>query len=77
MSQLQDDVANASRGRLVPEDLKERFGATERLKDSKARDVEKRFEKIAKEKVLDQTELAKGEAYARGSAKETVSDRKV
>ncbi len=67
MAKLEDEIRDASRGRLVPSDI----GSRDSLKEKHRTETERRFDRIAKDKEKD---LGSAALYARGSAKETPED---
>ncbi|MES2745271.1 MAG: hypothetical protein V4655_07580 [Bdellovibrionota bacterium] len=80
MATLGEEIEEASRGRKVPLDLPDRD--KDDLQKSKVSEVEKRFDRVNadrnedKEETLDDvSQRVQSEDYAKGSAKETLSDK--
>lgn len=76
MTKLQEEVEDASRGRKVPSELGD--PAKEALTRSKARETQKSFDKVnadAHRDAKSDDDIPPVPDVARGSAKETVSDK--
>ena len=72
MSTLREEIEEASRGRKVPRDAPDQDQET--LRRVKANETQKSFDKVNADRDAIDTEVT-DEDYARGSEKETVSDK--
>lgn len=72
MSTLREEIEEASRGRKVP--LENPDQDKENLQRARAKETQKSFDKVNADRDAIDTEVT-DEDYARGSEKETVSDK--